>query len=62
MFTDEMLEKMLTDSEMHKIPIGTQSTCLHVAEKVLEQFGYDFSTNDNRRNDNSNRNTKVGGK
>lgn len=48
MFTDEMLEKMLMDKEMHKIPIGTQSTCLHVVERILEDFGYDF------RNDNNN--------
>lgn len=52
MFTDEMLEKILTDEETHKVPIGAQSTCIHVIERVLEDFGYDFREDANSRREN----------
>lgn len=57
MFTEEMLERMLSEKEMHTIPIGAQSTCLRVVEKVLEEFGYDF-----RRDADSYGNSQNGGK
>lgn len=51
MFSDDMLEKILLSEEIRKVPIGAQSTVIHVCERVLEEFGYDFC---NRRNGNSN--------
>lgn len=38
MFSDEILEKIFSDSEMQKIPIGTQATAVSVVERVLEQI------------------------
>lgn len=32
---DEILEKIFADPEMQTIPIGAQSTAVHVFEKVL---------------------------
>lgn len=52
MFSEEMLERMFMDKEMHTVPIGTQSTCLRVVEKVLEEFGYDFRDDNNSRREN----------
>lgn len=37
MFSDEILEKIFTDPEAQKIPIGYQSTMIRVIEKVLEE-------------------------
>ena len=36
MFTDEFLEKIFSHPEMQKIPIGCQSTAVHVFQEVLE--------------------------
>lgn len=35
MFTDAVLEKIFTHEEMQKIPIGAQSTAVHVFEEIL---------------------------
>lgn len=37
MFSDELLEKILTDEEMRKIPVGAQSTAIRAIERVLEE-------------------------
>lgn len=36
MFTDEVLEKIFSHEEMQKIPVGCQSTAVHVFEEILE--------------------------
>lgn len=36
MFSDEILEKILTDEEVRKVPIGCQSTMIRAIERVLE--------------------------
>ena len=36
MFTDAVLEKIFAHEEMQKIPIGCQSTAVHVFEEILE--------------------------
>lgn len=36
MFTDAVLEKIFAHKEMQKIPIGCQSTAVHVFEEILE--------------------------
>lgn len=38
MFSDEMLEKIFAHEEMQKIPIGCQSTAVHVFEEILEDI------------------------
>jgi len=38
MFTDEFLEKIFSHPEMQKIPIGCQSTAVHVFQEVLEEI------------------------
>lgn len=35
MFSDEMLEKIFAHEEMQKIPVGCQSTAVHVFEEIL---------------------------
>ena len=37
MFSDEILEKIFSHPETNKIPIGCQSTMIHVIEEVLEE-------------------------
>lgn len=37
MFQDETLEKIFADKETQKVPIGYQSTMIHVIEKILEE-------------------------
>lgn len=37
MFDDKILEKIFTDPETQKIPIGYQSTMIRVIEKILEE-------------------------
>lgn len=37
MFSDETLEKIFSDPEAQKVPIGYQSTMIHVIEKILEE-------------------------
>ena len=37
MFSDEILEKIFSHPETSKIPIGCQSTMIHVIEEVLEE-------------------------
>ena len=37
MFSDETLEKIFEDPEAQKVPIGFQSTMIHVIEKILEE-------------------------
>ena len=37
MFSDEILEKIFSDQETQKVPIGYQSTMIHVIEKILEE-------------------------
>lgn len=36
MFSDEILEKIFSHPETRKIPVGCQSTMVHVIEEVLE--------------------------
>lgn len=38
MFNDEILEKIFAHEEMQKIPIGCQSTAVHVFEEILEDI------------------------
>lgn len=38
MLKDEILEKIFTNVEMQKIPIGTQATAVSVFENVLEEL------------------------
>lgn len=38
MFTDEFLEKIFSQPEMQKIPIGCQSTAVHVFQEALEEI------------------------
>lgn len=40
MFSDEILEKIFANNESKKVPIGYQSTMIHVVEDVLEEAGY----------------------
>ena len=37
MFSDEILEKIFAHPETSKVPIGCQSTMIHVIEEVLEE-------------------------
>ena len=38
MFNDLILEKIFAHEEMQKIPIGCQSTAVHVFEEILEDI------------------------
>ena len=38
MLKDEILEKIFANEESHSVPIGYQSTMIHVVEDVLEEF------------------------
>ena len=38
MFSDEILEKIFAHEEMQKIPVGCQSTAVHVFEEILEDI------------------------
>lgn len=38
MFNDSILEKIFAHEEMQKIPIGCQSTAVHVFEEILEDI------------------------
>lgn len=38
MFSDEILEKIFAHEEMQKIPVGCQSTAVHVLEEILEDI------------------------
>lgn len=38
MFTDEVLEKIFSHPEMQKIPVGAQSTAVHVFQEVIEEI------------------------
>lgn len=38
MFNDLILEKIFAHEEMQKIPIGAQSTAVHVLEEILEDI------------------------
>lgn len=38
MFDDSILEKIFAHEEMQKIPVGCQSTAVHVFEEVLEDI------------------------
>lgn len=37
MFSEETLEKILTDEEVRKVPIGTQTTIIKAIERILEE-------------------------
>lgn len=37
MFSDAVLEKFLSHPEMQKIPVGCQSTAIHIFEEILEK-------------------------
>lgn len=37
MLSDEFLTDILSDEETHKCPVGTQSTMIHVIERLLEK-------------------------
>lgn len=37
-FKYEILEKLFSDREMQKIPVGTQSTAISVVERILEEI------------------------
>ena len=51
MFTMEVLEKIFIDKEMQTIPIGCQSTAIHVIERVLEECEKNGTPIFDRRND-----------
>lgn len=38
MFRDDVLEKIFSHPEMCKIPLGTQSTAVHVISEILEDI------------------------
>ena len=38
MFSDFVLEKIFAHKEMQKIPVGCQSTAVHVFEEILEDI------------------------
>lgn len=38
MFNDTILEKIFAHEEMQKIPVGCQSTAVHVFEEILEDI------------------------
>lgn len=38
MFNDSILEKIFAHEEMQRIPIGCQSTAVHVFEEILEDI------------------------
>lgn len=38
MFSDAILEKIFAHEEMQKIPVGCQSTAVHVFEEILEDI------------------------
>lgn len=38
MFSDETLEKFFSHKEMQTIPVGAQSTAVHVFEEILEDI------------------------
>lgn len=38
MLNDEILEKIFSNEEMQKIPLGTQATAVSVFEQVLEEL------------------------
>lgn len=38
MIKEEILERIFSDGEIQKIPIGAQSTAISVVERVLEQI------------------------
>lgn len=38
MFSDEILYKIFSHKEIHKIPVGCQSTAVHVFEEILEDI------------------------
>lgn len=38
MFSDKILERIFAHSESHKVPIGYQSTMIHIVEDVLEEL------------------------
>lgn len=38
MFDEKVLEKIFSDKEVQKIPIGCQATMVKVIEKVLEEM------------------------
>ncbi len=39
MFDEEILEKIFSDPEAQDIPIGYQSTMIHLIERTLEELG-----------------------
>lgn len=39
MFDEEILEKIYSDPETKNIPIGHQSTMIHLIERTLEELG-----------------------
>ena len=38
MFNDSILERFFVHEEMQKIPVGCQSTAVHVFEEILEDI------------------------
>lgn len=42
MFSDELLEKIFSDEEVQKIPIGCQHTMVKAIEKILDEMGVDI--------------------
>jgi hypothetical protein len=38
MLKDEILEMIFADEESHNVPIGYQSTMIHVVENVLDEI------------------------
>lgn len=38
MFSDEILEKIFSHTEMQKIPVGAQSTAVQVFQDVMEEI------------------------
>lgn len=44
MFNSDILEKIYSDKDMQKVPIGYMSTMIHGIETVLEDMGYDLNS------------------
>ena len=40
MFSVEILEKIFSDEDIMKCPIGMQSTIIHGIERILDENGY----------------------
>ena len=59
MLKDEILEKIFSNKEMQKIPIGCQSTAVSVFEDVLEELRKESFISINFQNQSKNQSNKC---